>query len=144
MFLHFSVSDDSEEWTYDDEDQAYGSSGQMAHLWVSPLILVCVWPCVTYQINLTVRLLYSLQEMYVQYFRGLNQRMATPTRGESWFVMRHDWNIFTGTAKTENKHYSIQTTQTVHRSIFIHCLSRIDLHLYLKISGYCLILESCF
>ncbi|XP_065113389.1 uncharacterized protein [Paramisgurnus dabryanus] len=41
---HESFSDDSEEWTYDDEDTAYGSSGQMAHL-------------------------------------GLNQRMATPTRG---------------------------------------------------------------
>ncbi|XP_055043186.2 uncharacterized protein [Misgurnus anguillicaudatus] len=41
---HESFSDDSEEWTYDDEDAPYGSSGQMSHL-------------------------------------GLNQRMATPTKG---------------------------------------------------------------
>ncbi len=40
IYLFESVSEDSEEWTYYDDDPVFGSANETAHMWVLPHVYI--------------------------------------------------------------------------------------------------------
>lgn len=94
----FLVSEDSEEWTCDDDDPVFGSPNETAHMSVLPR--VCIRPFLYLVTKPECSAITCLQGVYVQSFRALNQSHATPAQGES--LMRHDWKMFTGALPAGN------------------------------------------